>query len=103
LITPIARLTGLVGDTPVVIVGFDATHCLCVLEDGHLEYIEHRDVSVQFWEDLAARVWLIEGGNSGETDTESADGVQPEGAQDDADALSRSDGRGDDDVAESPA
>lgn len=102
MITPVTRLTATVNEEPVYVVGFDATHALCVWGDGHIQYVEHRDVQIRFPYDLAAEVWFQFGGSDGETPTGSDDGVQSPGAPgEDADALSRADGFSDGDVAES--
>ena len=110
MITPVTRLTAAVGEEPVYVVGFDATHALCVFSDGHLSYVEHRDVTIKFPYDLEAEVWFQFGGQDadtanrlqdGETATGSVDGVQPTGASgEDADSLPLADGLSDSDVAE---
>jgi hypothetical protein len=103
MITPIARIPALVADQPVVIIGFDATHGLCVFGNGHIEYVEHRELKVVFFRDLEVGYWFDYGGQYGETEVGSGDEVQPERAPGDAPSLSRTDGRSDDDVAESLA
>jgi hypothetical protein len=94
------RLTAMAGDLPVVVVAFDATHGLCVFEDGHLEYIEHRDLRVEFFRDLEAIFWYDYGRQNGPTDPGPDDEVRPTGTQPPTGALPRADGRSDSDVAE---
>jgi hypothetical protein len=98
--TPIARLPAICNGEAVMIVGFDATHALCVFGDGHLSYVEHSDLAVTFFRDLEAGFWFEYGRSDGEADALEEDGVQSPGAPGEAEALPRPDGRSDDDVVE---
>lgn len=43
---------------PVLIVGFDATHALCVEHDGRLAYVEMGDLIVDWMFDAEAEIWV---------------------------------------------
>ena len=94
------RVPALVGSDPVVIIAFDATHALCAFSDGHIDYVEHRELRVVFFRDLEIDYWLTYGGQHGETEAGSGDEMHPVAASSDAASLPRADGRGDDDVVE---
>lgn len=59
-----------------MIVGFDATHALCVV-NGEFQYLEHKELQVPWQSDADALLWVEFGG----TYEEAGD---PAGASDDA-------------------
>jgi hypothetical protein len=61
------RLRALWRGRPIFIVGFDATHALCVV-DGELQYIDHKDLHVTWEGDDEAFVWRQLGGTYEEAD-----------------------------------
>lgn len=62
-----AQIPGLrVSDgSPILVLGFDATHAICVVPDGSIEYVGIGDVKVDWLFDAEVGVWtsstLIEG------------------------------------------
>ena len=57
----VGRLPALWGSRPVMIVGFDATHVLCVV-DSMLQYVEHKEITIPWHGDEAAMIWEWYGG-----------------------------------------
>lgn len=55
------RLPALHRGRPIIIVGFDATHALCV-EEGRLRYVEHAEIEIPWQGDAEAFVWNELGG-----------------------------------------
>ena len=57
----VGRLPALWRTQPVLIVGFDATHAMCVVE-GKLHYVEHGELFIPWQGDEGALMWEIYGG-----------------------------------------
>lgn len=84
--TPVHYMA-LVGTEPVVIIAFDATHALCAFGDGHIDYVEHRELRVSFFRDLELDYWFAYGGQSdGATDSGQTGDVPATGPQEPAKA-----------------
>lgn len=56
------RLPAIAFGKPMLIVGFDPTHVLCVNDEGRLEYIEHKDIEIPLHGDAEAVYWMENGG-----------------------------------------
>ena len=78
------RLRALWRGRPVLIVGFDATHALCVA-NGEFQYLEHNEIRVTWEGDDEAFVWTQLGGiyeeaddSADDTDLDASDGEPDE-------------------------
>lgn len=68
------RLRAVSNGRPVLIVGFDATHALCVV-NGEFQYVEHGDLTVTWEGDDEAFVWTQLGGTYEEAGDPAGDGA----------------------------
>lgn len=85
------RLPALHRGRPIIIVGFDATHALCV-EEGRLRYVEHAEIEVSWQGDDSALLWTEFGGqyaedivapaDAGGDDPDLAEQSEPDGSGD---------------------
>lgn len=67
---------------PMLILGFDATHALCVTVEGRLEYVEHSNLILDWTFDPEAEIWISrteDDETEPEPDSDVSDGALPEG------------------------
>ena len=78
------RLPAIFLGKPVLIVGFDATHALCINGEGRLVYIEHKDLEIPLHGDAEGVYWMESGYEVSEAAADSSDlGDEPYESGDD--------------------